>query len=96
MNFVILEQSSPNILNGVTDFVSFQCDDLVVQWYCHQMRLITIMMHLLAKDIIINQWNTAREKRFLVKLSKGYKMVIKHELLEIDIIFISLWEHMAK
>lgn len=54
------------------------------------------MMRLFAKDIIINHLNTAQEKRFLVKLSKCYKMVIKHELLEIDIIFISLWEHMAK
>lgn len=60
------------------------------------MRLITIMMRLFAKDIIINHLITAQEKRFLLKLSKCYKMVIKHELLEIDIIFISfpsIWQN---
>lgn len=97
MGFAILEQaSSPNLLSGVTDSVSSQRDDLVVQQYCHQMRLITIMMCLFAKDIIINHLNTTQEKMFLVKLSKRYKLVIKHEQLETDIIFTSLYEHMVK
>lgn len=47
-------------------------------------------MCLFAKDIIINHLNSAQEKMFLVKLSKCYKMIIKHEQLEIDIIFTSL------
>lgn len=60
------------------------------------MRLITIIMCLFAKDVIINHLNKAQEEMFLVKLSKCYKMVIKHEQLEIDIIFTLLGEHMAK
>lgn len=53
-------------------------------------------MRLFAKDIIINHFNIAQEKRFLVKLSECYKMVIKHELLELGIILSQFEEHMAK
>lgn len=53
-------------------------------------------MRLFAKDIIINHLNTAQEKKLLVKLSKCYRMVIKHELLKIGIFLFQFGDHMVK
>lgn len=49
------------------------------------------MMSRFPKDIIINHLHTAQEKDFQLNFLNVTKTVIKHELLEIGIIFISIW-----